>query len=211
MRARPKGNTTKWNNPMATKRCSSIIKQKKKLQQQQQQQRPENRFPSSKRFDENFDCVLKEGEKEAAGGGRRAGARAEAGPRMWQTCFFRAATEGTGAGSGSGLSWGTGSRGVAPAPVPALSQGSARWKIVNIAKKAEEGSSLNWPAAASAPPHMPGRGHWGGGRGGGTEVSFRANTLRRRVWKIARKSLKRVLSPLAALLLLLLLRLLLRF
>lgn len=79
----------------------SIIKQKKKLQeQQQQQQRPENRFPSSKRFDENFDCVLKEGEKEVAGGGRRAGARAEAGPRMWQTCFFRAATEGTGAGSG---------------------------------------------------------------------------------------------------------------
>lgn len=97
----PQNEIIPWPQSAAAQRQRqrSIIKQKKKLQEQQQQ-RPENRFPSSKRFDENFDCVLKEGEKEVAGGGRRAGARAEAGPRMWQTCFFRAATEGTGAGSG---------------------------------------------------------------------------------------------------------------
>lgn len=108
----------------------SIIKQKKKLQeQQQQQQRPENRFPSSKRFDENFDCVLKEGEKEGEEElelelklGQECGKHVSFGLRLKEL--------------GLGLGRGTGSRGVAPAP--ALSQGSSRWKIVNIAKKAKK-------------------------------------------------------------------------
>lgn len=78
--------------------AGSIIKQKRR--KKLQRLRPENRFPSSKRFDENFDCALKAAQGEGEGSRRQQKGRLLAeeprlelllGSRMWQTCFLKTA------------------------------------------------------------------------------------------------------------------------
>lgn len=73
--------------------AGSIIKQKRR--KKLQRLRPENRFPSSKRFDENFDCALKAAQGEGEGSRRLLAEELRLelllGSRMWQTCFLKTA------------------------------------------------------------------------------------------------------------------------